>query len=120
MPNYAKQGPGFGLFLPRSTYLPKLITLKSTRLQMLQIRSFLGKSTGFFPKSTQYHARCISPQYFPSFTGYWNQITSRSKIKDLEGMLSKTHALNQDQNYGLWEGRTNKDTSTEQRSEAAQ
>jgi hypothetical protein len=84
---------------PKSMRFRMLITLKSTRLRILYTRSYLTKVRASFLKVHAIMHAFISPQYSPSFTGDWDQNTSCSKIKDLVGVLSKTHALNQDQNY---------------------
>ncbi len=110
-----------------STCFRMLITLKSTKLKILQIRSFLAKVHASFLKVHAIMRAFISPQYSPSFTGDWDQNTSCSKIKDLEGVLSKAHALNQDQSYSFRKEEASKNeqirytsTGVENRSEVTQ
>jgi hypothetical protein len=80
-----------------STCFRMLISLKARGCKFVP---FLAKVQASFLKVHAIMRAFISPQYSPSFTAYWDQNTSCSKIKDLVAVLSKAHALNQDQNYG--------------------
>jgi hypothetical protein len=83
-----------------STCFRMLITLKARGCKYYKFVPFLAKEQASFLKVHAIMRAFISPQYSPSFTGDLDQNTSCSKIKDLESVLSKAHALNQDQNYG--------------------